>query len=115
GKGGKDRRTVLPAPVAGPLERQLARAKRLHERDLGAGHGAVYLPYALERKYPGAASEWSWQWVFPADRLSVDPRLGRVRRHHASEDALQRAGSSAAKRAAIAKRVRCHTLRHSFA
>jgi integron integrase len=115
GKGEKDRRTVLPRPLAVPLERQLARARRLHDGDLGAGYGAVYLPYALERKYAGAATEWRWQWVFPADRLSVDPRSGQVRRHHASEDALQRAVSKAAKSAAIAKRVSCHTLRHSFA
>jgi len=115
GKGEKDRRTVLPEPLARPLERQLARAKRLHEGDLEAGYGAVYLPYALERKYPKAATDWCWQWVFPADRLSVDPRSGRVGRHHASEDALQRAVSKGAKVAGLTKRVSCHTLRHSFA
>jgi integron integrase len=115
GKGEKDRRTMLPAPLVEPLQRQLARAKRLHEGDLKVGYGAVFLPYALGRKYPGAASEWCWQWVFPVDRLSVDPRLGQVRRHHASEDALQRAVSKAVRRAGLTKRVSCHTLRHSFA
>ena len=115
GKGEKDRRTVLPGPLAGPLEQQLARGKRLHESDLEAGYGKVFLPYALGRKYPCAASEWCWQWVFPADRLSLDPRAGQVRRHHASEDALQRAVSKAAASAELTKRVSCHTLRHSFA
>ncbi len=113
GKGEKDRRTMLPGPLAEPLEQQLARAKRLHEGDLKAGYGAVFLPYALGRKYPGAASEWCWQWVFPADRLSVDPRSGQVRRHHASEDALQRAVGKAVRRAGLTKRVSCHTLRHN--
>jgi integron integrase len=115
GKGEKDRRTILPRPLAAPLRLQLARARRLHESDLKAGYGKVHLPYALERKYPNAASEWAWQWAFPADRLSADPRSGQVRRHHVSEDGLQRAVSRAAKGAGFPKRVSCHTLRHSFA
>jgi len=114
GKGEKDRRTLLPGPLAGPLRRQLARARLQHEEDLRRGGGRVYLPYALGRKYP-AAAEWIWQWVFPASGLSADPRTGEERRHHLSEDTLQRAVKRAAAEAGIAKRVSCHTLRHSFA
>ena len=115
GKGAKDRRTLLPTTLTEPISQHLARARRLHEEDLRGGYGRVYMPYALERKYPNAATEWGWQWVFPADRLSVDPRSGQVRRHHASEDALQRAVTGAVRRAGVVKRVSCHTLRHSFA
>ena len=115
GKGEKDRRTVLPSSLAEPLKRQLAAAKALHEEDLSRGHGRVYLPYALERKYPNAAREWAWQYAFPAGSLSADPRSGEVRRHHASEDALQREVKKAIKGAGITKRASCHTLRHSFA
>src|SRR6185312_9340181 len=82
GKGGKDRRTMLPALVADALQGQLAETRRLHERDLAAGFGAVWLPHALDRKYPNAAQEWAWQYVFPASMRSVDPRSGAVRRHH---------------------------------
>jgi integron integrase len=115
GKGEKDRRTILPSSLAEPLKHQLAAAKTLHEEDLRRGYGRVYLPYALERKYPNAAAEWAWQWAFPAGKLSVDPRSGEARRHHASEDALQRGVKKAIKRAGITKRASCHTLRHSFA
>jgi integron integrase len=115
GKGEKDRRTILPSSLAEPLKRQLAAAKALHEEDLQKGYGRVYLPYALERKYPAAAAEWAWQWVFPAHKLSVDPRSGEVRRHHASEDVLQREVKKAVTKAGITKRASCHTLRHSFA
>ena len=115
GKGEQDRRTMLPTALLEPLERQLARTKLLHDEDLQRGHGSVYLPYALERKYPNAATEWAWQWVFPAHKLSTDPRSGQVRRHHASEDMLQAEVKKAVKRAGIAKRVSCHTFRHSFA
>jgi site-specific recombinase XerD len=82
---------------------------------LQRGFGRVYLPYALARKYPNAATEWAWQWVFPANNLSVDPRSGMTRRHHTSEDMLQSRVKEAARRAVIAKRVSCHTFRHSFA
>ncbi len=115
GKGEKDRRTVLPVSLIEPLRRQLTRTKLLYEEDLQRGYGKVYLPYALGRKYPHAAAEWAWQWVFPANKLSNDPRSGQSRRHHASEDMLQSEVKRAVKRAGIAKRVSCHTFRHSFA
>lgn len=115
GKGGKDRRTMLPAMTVDALQRQLAEARRLHERDLAAGFGAVWLPHALDRKYPSAAREWAWQYVFPASVRSVDPRSGVERRHHLDETVLQRAVKAAARRAGIAKPATCHTLRHSFA
>ena len=82
GKGFKDRVTMLPVALAAPLAEHLKRVKALHEQDLAAGRGAVYLPYALERKYPGAARDWAWQYVFPSAGLSEDPRTGIVRRHH---------------------------------
>lgn len=115
GKGEKDRRTVLPILLTDRLQHQLNRAKLLHEEDLQKGFGRVYLPYALARKYPNAPTEWAWQWVFPANNLSVDPRSGLTRRHHASEDMLQARVKEAARKAVIAKRVSCHTFRHSFA
>jgi integrase len=105
----------LPAPLVEPLRHHLSRVRLLHEEDCRNGHGAVYLPYALERKYPNAATNWVWQCVFPAAKLSVDPRSDCVRRHHASEDRLQKAVKQAIKRAGIEKRASCHTLRHSFA
>lgn len=115
GKGGKDRRTMLPARLRDPLRAQLRETQRIHQRDLSAGFGEVWLPSALERKYVGAAREWGWQYVFPARRRSVDPRGGVVRRHHHAESLLQRAVKSAVRRAGIAKPATCHTLRHSFA
>ncbi len=115
GKGGKDRVTMLPRSLTDALQHQLAYARRLHEKDLADGYGAVYLPYALARKYPNAATEWGWQYLFPAARRSRDPRSDLLRRHHLSEDVLQRAVKMAIKRAGIAKAGSCHTLRHSFA
>jgi integron integrase len=115
GKGGKDRRTVLPASGVEALQRQLAEARAQHQRDLEAGFGAVWLPGALERKYPNAATEWSWQYVFPARSRSVDPRSGVERRHHVDEKLLQRAVRTAVRSAQIDKPATCHTLRHSFA
>jgi integron integrase len=115
GKGDKDRRTVLPGGLEAPLRAQLEEARRLHDRDLAAGFGAVWLPGALARKFPGAARQWSWQYVFPAHRRSRDPRDGTERRHHLDETVLQRAVKRAAKRARLTKRATCHTLRHSFA
>ncbi|WIG56684.1 MAG: Integron integrase IntIPac [Rhodanobacteraceae bacterium] len=115
GKGGKDRRTMLPAMVVDALQGQLAEARRTHERDLAAGFGAVWLPDALARKYPNASREWAWQYVFPASSRSIDPRSGVERRHHLDETVLQRAVKQAVRRARIDKPATCHTLRHSFA
>ncbi|MBN1439721.1 MAG: integron integrase [Anaerolineales bacterium] len=115
GKGFKDRVTMLPDSAAAPLQAHLERVRRIHQSDLAAGAGSVYLPYALERKYPSAAREWKWQYVFPSDRLSPDPRGGVVRRHHVDESGLQKEVRRAARSAGIPKRVGCHTLRHSFA
>src|SRR5262249_6273587 len=115
GKGGKDRLTMLPAAAAEPLRRQLERVRALHERDLAGGVGGVYLPDALEGKEPDGAREVAWQWVFPAAGLSVDPRSGATRRHHADESVLQRAIRQAARDAGIAHLVGPHSLRHSFA
>jgi len=115
GKGEQDRVTVLPDSLIAPLQEHLLRVKRLHDQDLARGQGAVYLPDALERKYPNAHREWGWQYLFPSDRLSVDPRTGAVRRHHLDESGLQKAIRQAAQRAGIPKPVGPHTLRHSFA
>lgn len=115
GKGEKDRITLLPGSVIEPLQRHLRHVKLTHEDDLAAGLGAVYLPYALARKYPNAAKDWLWQYVFPASERSVDPREGVERRHHADESGLQKAVTAAAKRSGIPKRITCHTFRHCFA
>jgi len=115
GKGMKDRITMLPATAIPPLEDHLRRVRALHDKDLSQAHGSVYMPTALERKYPNAAKEWMWQYVFPSNRRSIDPRSGIERRHHLSGSSLQRAVKKAAGLASIPKRVSCHTLRHSFA
>jgi integron integrase len=115
GKGQKDRVTMLPERFAGPLQEHLARVKAIYEQDLAEGTAGVYLWPALERKYPNAGKEWIWQYVFPAKGLSVDPRSGKVRRHHINENLVQKAVKEAAALAAITKKVSCHTLRHSFA
>ncbi len=115
GKGFKDRVTMLPESLAVPLQAHLARVERLHASDLAEGYGEVYLPYALERKYPNAAREWGWQYVFPSARRSVDPRSGAIRRHHADDKNIQRTMHRAVRSARIAKPATPHTLRHSFA
>ena len=115
GKGNKDRTTMLPERLCAPLVRHLGRVRVLHRRDLASGLGAVELPHALARKKPGAEKEWSWQYVFPSERLSIDPRSGRRGRHHVSESSIQKAVSGAVRRAGISKTAGCHTLRHSFA
>jgi integron integrase len=115
GKGDKDRITMLPQVVKNPIFKHLEKVKNLHKMDLAKGHGSVYLPTALERKYPGAAKEWGWQYVFPAKELSVDPRSGIKRRHHQGEWLLQREIKEARIKAGLIKRTSCHTFRHSFA
>ncbi len=115
GKGFKDRVTMLPQSLIAPLQAHLARVRALHDEDMAEGYGAVYLSYALEKKYPNAAKEWGWQYVFPSRGLSVDPRSGVTRRHHVDEKSLQRAVKRAAQQAGIAKPATPHTFRHSFA
>ncbi|HWT80146.1 MAG TPA: integron integrase, partial [Candidatus Methylomirabilis sp.] len=115
GKGDKDRFTTLPASVIPLLQNQLRRAKGFHDQDLAEGHGAVYLPDALERKYPGAAKDWSWQYLFPARDVSTDPRSGVVRRHHVDPAVVNKAIKVAARRAGLTKVISAQTFRHSFA
>jgi integron integrase len=115
GKGAKDRFTVLAESVVVPLREHLENVRLTHEQDLRAGGGSVYLPGALDRKYPNAAREWGWQYVFPARDLSTDPRSGAVRRHHIDEATINKAIKLAVARVGIAKRVSSHTFRHSFA
>ena len=115
GKGGKDRVTVLPDVVREPLQAQLEAVRRLHQKDLAAGGGAVALPGALDRKLPGAAREWAWQWVFPATRRFRDDANREVRRHHLDASGIQRVFHAAVLASGLSKRATCHTLRHSFA
>lgn len=115
GKGAKDRVTMLPRGIAGLLRSHLSDVRALHDADLSHGYGAVWLPHALSRKYPTAAREWRWQYVFPADRISIDPRSHIARRHHLGDQAFQRAMRQAVRDAGIAKLATPHTLRHSFA
>lgn len=115
GKGQKDRFTVLPAAVRPRLETHLATVRQLHARDLAAGFGRAVLPDALDRKYPNAAKDWGWQFVFPAARICRDSRWGPPTRFHLHESALQKAVARAARAAGLTKRVGPHTFRHSFA
>jgi integron integrase len=115
GKGAKDRVTMLPEALAPALQRQLQRAKTVHERDLADGWGRVVLPDALDRKYPSAPEEWRWQFVFPQQRRWRNEATGEEGRHHVHETILQRAVKEAVNRADVVKHVGCHTFRHSFA
>ena len=119
GKGAKDRVTMLPVNLAAPLQLHLEKIRAQHEQDLAEGWGMVHLPDALARKYPNAAREWAWQYLFPSSRLSTDPRatgpVSPCRRHHIDESALQQAVKKAVRASGIAKPASCHTLRHSFA
>jgi integron integrase len=115
GKGDNDRATILPQAAREGLRRHLEDVRTTHEEDLAAGHGEVYLPDALAVKYPNAGKEWGWQYVFPANNLSIDPRSGKIRRHHISDTAIQTAIAQALRKAGIVKHATVHTLRHSFA
>jgi integron integrase len=115
GKGLRQRVTLLPQRLRRPLELHLAHVRALHQRDLANGGGRVYLPFALGRKYRNADRSWPWQYVFPAAKLSSDPRSNEFRRHHVSEKNLQNAVKLAIQQARISKAASCHTFRHSFA
>ncbi|MEY2866860.1 MAG: hypothetical protein RIQ43_886 [Pseudomonadota bacterium] len=115
GKGGKDRKTVLPFSLKPHLQRQVEQARALHAKDLAEGYGAVSLPFALARKYPRAEIDFGWQYVFPASRRGIDPFDGREKRHHIDEKVLQRAVRNAAQQAGLHLPVSPHTLRHCFA
>ncbi len=115
GKGAKDRVTMLPARLRGPLREQLAKVRTVHERDLADGWGRVLLPAALDRKYPNAPADWRWQWVFPQERRWVNHETGAQGRHHVDPSLVQRAVNDAVSAAGLTKRATCHTFRHSFA
>ena len=115
GKGDKDRSTILAGKIQSELKSHLEKVKKLHEQDLADGFGEVYMPGALDRKYPAACREWGWQYVFPSARLSVDPRSKKTRRHHISDGAIQKAMKKAVRDADLVKPASVHTLRHSFA
>jgi integron integrase len=117
GKGFKDRVTMLPVSLIKPLQAHLDKVKSLHEADLAKGYGAVFLPYALAKKYPYAAHDWAWQYVFPSQKLSTDPRSDDAvtRRHHVQDQAIQRAVRQAVQDAGLTKPATPHTFRHSFA
>ena len=115
GKGAKDRVTTFPTSVIPLLENHLSRVKLIHKQDLDQGHGEVYMPNALARKYPNAAKEWNWQYVFPARNLAVDPHSGKVRRHHVDPSVINKAIKVAVRKAGLTKRISARTFRHSFA
>ncbi|MGD2124485.1 MAG: integron integrase [Desulfobacteraceae bacterium] len=114
-KGMKDRITMLPESVKPALRENLERCRKIHQKDLEDGGGRVYMPQVLAKKYPNAARQWAWQYVFPAKSLSQDPRSGERRRHHVHENALQKAVKKVVRLAGIHKHVTCRTFRHSFA
>ncbi len=106
---------MIPGKIRAELARHVSSAKEIHDQDLKMGYGEVSLPDALEKKYPRAPKEWGWQWVFPAEKLSVDPRTGKVMRWHIHPSAIQRAVKEAVMKTGLPKKASCHTLRHSFA
>ena len=115
GKGQKDRLTMLPMALEGRLKTHLQEVKRQHERDLAGGFGRVVLPCALDRKYPNAATDWGWQFVFPAARICRDPQFGPPSRYHVHESVVERAVAEAARQCGVTKRIGPHVFRHSFA
>lgn len=115
GKGMKDRVTMLPSSLVQPLQMHLDRVRGIHRADLARAFGSVWMPDALNRKFPNASREWIWQYVFPSNRVSRDPRDGSFRRHHADSSSLQKAVRCGARECGISRRITCHTLRHSFA
>lgn len=115
GKQDKDRATILPLSVKESLKQHLEKAEELHKKDVKTGYGEVYLPDNLEKKFPNAVKEWAWQYVFPARTLSVDPRSGKVRRHHIHPTSIQKTVKGAVQKAGLVKNATVHTLRHSFA
>ena len=115
GKGAKDRITTFPESIVPLLDNHLAKVKTTHEHDVAQGFGAVYLPYALSRKYPNAEKEFTWQYIFPSRNLSKDARSKSTRRHHVDPSVVNKAIKSAVKKVGIKKRISAHTFRHSFA
>ncbi|MET0091501.1 MAG: tyrosine-type recombinase/integrase [Candidatus Thiodiazotropha sp.] len=111
----KDRNVPMPKSLTEELRRQIGRVKRMHDKDLAAGYGSLFMPEALARKYPNAEFELGWQYLFPASRISQDPRSGIVRRHHIHQTVIQKSIKRAARQSGILKRITSHTLRHSFA
>lgn len=115
GKGDKDRVTTFPASLIPLLKNHLAKVKVLHDQDMAQGHVEVYLPHALSRKYPAAAKEWGWPYIFPSRDLAVDPSSGITRRHHVDSSVINKAIKVAARRIELTKQISAHTFRHSFA
>ncbi len=115
GKGGKDRVTTFPKSIEPLIKDHLSRIKAIHTQDLAAGHGEVYLPNSLARKYPNASAEWGWQYVFPARNISVDPRSNKKRRHHVDPSAINKSIKVAVKKIGLTKKISAHTFRHCFA
>jgi len=115
GKGNKDRTTMLPQGLIEPIKRQIEKVKLIHAQDLDEGYGDVYMPDALNRKYPSAARETIWQFLFPSSRVGKDPRSEVIRRHHLHPSALSKHIRKAIKQAGVNKPAKSHSFRHSFA
>ena len=115
GKGAKDRHAILPDKLIEPLKKQINLAGYIHKSDLEEGFGSVYLPFALNKKFPNAAKEKGWQYIFPAEKRTIDPRSGIERRHHIGDTYIRKNVTMARRNAGIIKPAGCHTLRHSFA